>query len=154
MLSRGDGYFLKYKMMCPRRENPVQWPGRTKGVCVERTAPEAASSHGRSAKWAVLGLLLFTVYSLLPVLKQWIFCENDVGVHSRKISRYSAARGNREIIARCRLFEDWMFVNWESEKNQIIEKQYFPEAAFLEYFSPNALTIDLSIFKLLRFLHV
>lgn len=47
-----------------------------------------------------------------------------------------------------------MFVNWESEKNQIIEKIYFPEAAFLGYFSPNAVTVDLSIFKLLGFLHV
>lgn len=45
-----------------------------------------------------------------------------------------------------------MFVNWGSEKNQIIEQKHFPEAGFLGYFSPNALTVDLSIFKLLWFL--
>lgn len=43
-----------------------------------------------------------------------------------------------------------MFVSWGLEKK--INHRKIPEAGFLEYFSPNTLTVSLSIFKLLWFL--
>lgn len=104
-----------------------------------------------SLKLAILCVLCF--YSLFPSssFEPKIFYKSYLGVHSRILASISEAGYKGWIVYRFRVFEDWMLVSWGIEKNHIIGKCIIPEAGFLEHFSPNTLTVNLSIFKLLWF---